>query len=55
MPWSLLFTSSKNNINNLDTSSNSIQTSIELRNKDEEEEEEEYNWRELTIAENDVC
>jgi hypothetical protein len=53
MPWSLLFTSSKNNINNLDTSNNSIQTSIGLRNKDEEEEE--YNWRELTIAENDVC
>jgi hypothetical protein len=57
MPWPLLFTTTKHNVENLDTSSNSIQTSIEIdtNEKEEEEDNEEYNWHELTITEHDVC
>jgi hypothetical protein len=53
MPWPLLFTT-KHDIKNLDTSSNAIQTSIEIHANDEEDHEE-YNWHELTISEHDVC
>jgi len=57
MPWPLLLTTTKHNVKNLDTSSNSIQTSTEIdtNEKEEEEDNEEYNWHELTIIEHDVC
>jgi hypothetical protein len=55
MPWPLLFTT-KHDVKNLDTSSNSIQTSIEVHtNEEEEEDNETYNWHELTISEHNVC
>ena len=53
MPWPLLYTT-KHNINNLDASSNSIQTSIEIHTQDEQDNEE-GNWRELPLIEHSVC
>ena len=53
MPWSLLFNDTKHGKNHLHTSSNSIETSINIDTK--EEDSEEHNWHELTIEENDVC
>jgi hypothetical protein len=52
MSWPLLFNTIKHNIDNLDTSSNSIETLIDI---DTKEDGEDYNWHELTIEENDVC
>jgi hypothetical protein len=51
MPWPLLFTN-KHNIKNLDTSSNSINTSIEIDTNKEDNDK--YNWHELRIEENNV-
>jgi hypothetical protein len=52
MQWSLL--STKHNINNLDSLSNSIQTSSEIHTTTDDDNEE-YHWHELTISNNDVC
>jgi len=54
MPPPLLFTT-KHNVENLDTSSDSIQASIEIQTNKEEEDDERYNWHELTILEHNVC
>ncbi len=51
MPWPLLF-ATKHNIKNLDTSSNSIKTSIEIDTNKEDNDK--YNWHELTIEEHNV-
>jgi len=53
MPWPLLF-ATKHHVKNLDTSSDTIQKSIEVQTN-EQEDNETYNWHELTISEHNVC
>ncbi len=55
MPGSLLFTD-KDDINNLDTSSNPILQSTEHIEQEDEEEEKQVNiWSEITLTQHDVC
>ncbi len=54
MPGSLLFTD-KDDINNLDTSSNPILQSTEHIEQEDEEEKQVNIWSEITLTEHDVC